>query len=90
MNLTRTPGLAFVERDDYAVVLNLPRLEEQQSPYVFEGPAFAIWELIDGTRTEPQIVAQVAEATGASAEVVARDTRAFLSQLRGLGLILSA
>lgn len=80
-------GLAQVRDGGVAYVLNLPRIQEQQSPYVFEGPAFAIWSLIDGTRTEAQIVEQLVEATGAEREVVARDTRSFLATLRGLGLI---
>jgi hypothetical protein len=85
--LTRTAGLAQVTTDTAAYVLNLPRIEEQQSPYVFEGSAFAIWQLIDGTRTHDQIVDELVEASGVEREIVARDTRAFLATLRGLGLI---
>jgi len=85
---TRASGLAEVTHPDVAYVLNLPRIEEQQSPYVFEGAAFEIWSRIDGTRTEAQIVEELVEATGAEREVVARDTRDFLATLRGLGLIL--
>ncbi len=87
MNPTQASGLAYVAHDDYVVVLNLPRIEEQQSPYVFEGAAFEIWSRIDGTRTEDQIVDELVEATGAEREVVARDTRDFLATLRGLGLV---
>jgi len=80
-------GLAHITHDTYVVVLNLPQIETQQSPYIFEGTAFQIWQLIDGTRTEAQIVDQLVETTGAEREVVARDTRDFLATLRGLGLI---
>ena len=83
--LSPASGIAQVTTDAAAYVLNLPRIEEQQSPYVFEGTAFQIWTLIDGTRTESQIVDQLVEATGAEREVVARDTRDFLATLRGLG-----
>jgi hypothetical protein len=68
-------------------VVNLWQLARQQSPYVFEGPAFEIWTRIDGTRTDVDIVAELVEATGAHPEVVARDTRAFIAQLLELGLI---
>ena len=80
-------GLGRIDEARVAYVLNLPRIEEQQSPYVFEGPAFEIWSRIDGTRTEEQIVDELVEATGVEREVVARDTRDFLATLRGLGLI---
>ncbi|MGC4175660.1 PqqD family protein [Demequina sp.] len=85
--LVRASGLAEVGEQGACYVLNLPRIEEQQSPYVFEGPAFEIWSRIDGTRTEEQIVDELVEATGAERQVVARDTSDFLATLRGLGLI---
>ena len=88
--LAKVEGLAVVLDEHAAYVLNLPRIEEQQSPYVFEGSAFAIWLLIDGTRTESQIVDQLVEASGVEREVVARDTRTFLATLRGLGLVENA
>lgn len=85
-----TRGIACVVHRDYAVVLNLPRIDEQQAPYMFEGTAFEIWSRIDGTRSEEQIVEELVEASGAAREVVARDTRDFLATLRGLGLIENA
>lgn len=90
MRLGRPAGLAEQIWAGRAVVLNLPRIEEQQTPYVFDGTAFEIWSRIDGTRTEPQIVDELVEASGAEREVVARDTRSFLATLRGLGLVEDA
>lgn len=89
MTLTsyRATAIATVETGDCAYVLNLPRIEEQQSPYVFEGTAFEIWTRIDGTRTEQQIVDELVGSTGADRGVVARDTHEFLEQLLELGLI---
>ena len=87
VKLTTASGLSYDTHDTYVVVLNLPRIEEQQSPYVFEGPAFEIWSRIDGSRTDEQIVDQLAEATGAERQVVARDTHEFLTHLLELGLI---
>jgi len=85
--LARITGLAEIVEDRTAYVLNLPRIEDQQSPYVFEGTAFEIWVRIDGTRTETQIVDELVEVTGVEREVVARDTRGFLATLRDLGLV---
>lgn len=84
---SRASALAEVVHDDRAVVLNLPRVTEQQSPYVFDGVAFEIWRRIDGTRSEEQIVAELAEAFGAPRERVAEDVAAFVAQLRELGLV---
>ncbi len=88
MVVSRHPDLAEVAHDDYTVVLNLARLKEQQSPYVFEGPSFEIWTRIDGTRSEEQIVDELVEAYGAEREQIARDVREFLAQLLELGLIV--
>ena len=85
--VSRLPGLGTIDDGTASYVLNLPRIEEQQSPYAFTGTAHEIWRRIDGTRTESQIVDQLVEASGAEREVVARDTRTFLATLRGLGLI---
>ncbi|WP_172657698.1 PqqD family protein [Demequina rhizosphaerae] len=85
--LTRAPGLAEVTAEDHATVLNLPLIEEQQVPYVFEGTAFDIWVRIDGTGTEAQIVAELAEAYEIAPEVIAPEVRAFVAQLAELGLV---
>lgn len=85
--LTRTPGLAEVLGEAHATVLNLPRLEEQQVPYVFEGTAFEIWTRIDGTLTEGEIVAELASAYAVAADEIAPQVREFLAHLSELGLI---
>ncbi|WP_159450141.1 PqqD family protein [Demequina sp. NBRC 110056] len=85
--LHRAQGLAHVDHDDYTVVLNLPRLQEQQSPYIFDGTSFAIWNLIDGTRTQEQIAAELADTYGAPRDQVAPDVDAFIAQLLDLGLV---
>ncbi|BDZ62018.1 hypothetical protein Lsed01_00656 [Demequina sediminis] len=74
--LTRHEGLAEVTSETRATVLNLPRLEEQQVPYIFEGTAFEIWTRIDGTRTESAIVDELAEAYEARAEEIAPEVHA--------------
>ena len=70
-----------------AVVLNLARLETQQSPYVFDGPSFEIWTRIDGTRSREDIAAELAALYAAPAEQVAADVDAFVDQLVALGLV---
>lgn len=89
MKLHRQRELAQVISHDpgYAIVLNLPRIVEQQVPYVFEGTAYEIWRRIDGTRTLDQIAAELAGQTGADPGIVAADTTAFVSQLLELGLV---
>ncbi|WP_201774777.1 PqqD family protein [Demequina salsinemoris] len=88
--MRRHPDLAEVAHEDYTVVLNLARLNEQQSPYVFEGPSFEIWTRIDGTRDEAQIVDELVEQFGAPREQIATDVRAFLEELLALGLVEDA
>ncbi|WP_062387859.1 PqqD family protein [Demequina iriomotensis] len=89
-SLRRTPGLAEVVHPDRAVVLNLPRLEEQQSPYLFEAVAYEIWSRIDGTLTEAQIAAELAAAHGQDRATVAAAVEGFVAQLRELGLVEAA
>lgn len=86
--VSRHPDLAEVTHPDSAVVLNLARLKDQPLPYVFEGHSFHIWSRIDGVRTEEQIVDELGEAFEAPAAQIAQDVRAFLVELRGMGLIV--
>ncbi|MFV0633669.1 PqqD family protein [Demequina sp.] len=85
--LHKTPGLAHVDHDTYTVVLNLPRLKEQQSPYIFEGTSFAIWNFIDGTRTQDQIIDELADEYQAPRDQVAADVESFVSDLHHHGLV---
>jgi hypothetical protein len=85
--LRQRQGLAAVRHDGCVVVLNLPSVRRQQSPYVFRGTAFDIWNLVDGSRTEQQIIAELIEATGAAPDTVGRETHEFIAQLLELGLI---
>lgn len=85
--LRRHAGLAEVTGDAHATVLNLPRLEEQQVPYLFEGTAFEIWSRIDGTLTQEQIVDQLVEAYGAPREEIAAGVSEFVARVLELGLV---
>lgn len=87
--LVREPSLQVLEAGGTVALLNVSRLAEQQSPYVFEGPSFEIWTRIDGTRTEEHIVDELVEAYGAPREQIAHDVHEFLSELLRLGLIVN-
>jgi hypothetical protein len=78
--------VASVESAQRIVVLDLDHPE--QSPYVFEGSAAQIWACVDGDRSEAEIVADLADAFEAPAEVVAVDVRQFVDRLGELGLIV--
>jgi hypothetical protein len=83
----RAPSTAYVESPERVVVVDLDHLD--LPPYVFEGSAAQIWACVDGERSEAQIVADLADAYDAAAEVVAPDVRAFVERLRRLGLVVA-
>ena len=83
----RATSTAYADGETRAVVLDLDHLD--LPPYVFEGSAAQIWACVDGDRTEAEIVADLAEAFEAPAEVVAADVRAFINRLRDLGLVIA-
>jgi hypothetical protein len=87
----RATSTAYVESPpgsaERVVALDLDHLD--RPPFVFEGSAAQVWACVDGERTESQIVTDLAEAFGASVEVVAADVRQFVDQLSDLGLIVT-
>lgn len=74
--------------DTYCVILNVPRIVDQQSPYVLEGSAFEIWQRIDGTRTQAQLRDELVSAFDLDAAAAARDVDAFVTSLADLGLVV--
>lgn len=83
----RATHAAYVESGERVVVLDLDHLDHP--PYVFEGSAAQVWSSVDGDRNEAEIVADLAEAFDAPADVVAHDVRTFIDQLRDLGLVVA-
>jgi hypothetical protein len=83
----RSTETAYVESPDRTVVLDLDHLD--RAPYVFEATAAQIWSHIDGVCSEREIVTALARVYDAPVEALARDVRAFLDQLEGLGLVLA-
>lgn len=58
-------------------------------PVVLEGTAAAIWELIDGVRTEAGILQELGEAYGVDEDELRSAVGSFLSDLEGQRLIES-
>ncbi|ABM07579.1 PqqD family protein [Paenarthrobacter aurescens] len=73
--------------EERLAILNL----ERGSPLVLLGSAAAIWELIDGTRTETDILKELTSVyLGANAHAMAEQIRNFLSELSAHGLAASS
>lgn len=66
-------------------MIHLERLADP--PVVLEGPAAAIWDLVDGRRSTGAMAAELAERSGAGLEQVGRDVVAFLDDLARRGFI---
>ncbi|WP_372727398.1 PqqD family protein [Nocardioides sp.] len=86
--LRRKDELAVVDSTDRVAILDLDDLT--CPPRVLEGTAAAIWQLVDGVRSERDICQELAEAYGAPFEVVADDVAAFLNQMVEAGLLVEA
>jgi coenzyme PQQ synthesis protein D (PqqD) len=83
----RSDEAAYVDSPDRTAVLDLD--QPDRSAYVFEGTAARIWGLVDGVRTEAEIMAALAELYDVPVETLGGDVRAFLVQLDGLGLVVA-
>lgn len=88
-SIRRSPGLAVVEHPDYAVILDLRRLDEPE-PIHLDGAALTIWRAIDGRRDRAEIVAAVASAYGVPSTDVEPDVTSFLDDLERRALAASA
>ena len=88
-SLALKEDLAWVEgAGGRVVVLDLERLSEP--PRVLADTAASIWRVVDGQRTEEQIVSVVAEAYGLEPAQIRDDVRAFLTELGELGLVVAS
>lgn len=84
MILGKDPG-KFVETeiDDEVVLMDLTSGDF----FSLAGTSLEVWRLIDGTRTEAQIVAALAAEYDEKPARVEADVRAFLTDLRSAGLL---
>lgn len=88
MTLSYTSGLAVISHATHTAVLNLPLLAQQQSPFVFEGTAHAIWNEIAHRPSREELITALSQAAaGVDREVVEADVNAFIDQLMQLGLV---
>lgn len=81
----RRDRVAQVESADRVALLDLDRPE--RPPLVLEGSAAVIWGLLDGSRDETGLCADVAARFAVEVDEVAGPTRDFLSRLHELGLV---
>ncbi len=89
--MRRAPRIAEVATDEVTYVLGLGSLAAQPNPLQLAGPAAAIWSLIDGERSESDIVevllAELEAAEGApTADELTAHVHAFVDQMVELGL----
>lgn len=80
--------VAVVDSGDRVVVLNL---SERASgvPRALEGTGGDIWRLIDGVRSDEELIRELSDSYRVSAATISADVRAFLSQLEQEGLVSS-
>lgn len=78
---SRADDLAVVESEGRAAILDLDHLD--RPPAVLEGPAAAVWSLVDGTRNVAEIVSTLASVYDAPSGVVEADVCGFLADLVG-------
>jgi hypothetical protein len=75
----------FVETeiDDEVVLMDL----ESADFFSLTGPAFDVWQLVDGTRDKAAIVSTLAAEYGETPEAIAPDVDAFLAEMVGAGFL---
>lgn len=72
--------------DDEVVLLDL----ESADFFSLSGTGLAIWELIDGARSQPDITAAVAADYGVETADIETEVSEFLEQLRAGGFVRNA
>lgn len=77
--------VAFVRSEERVVALDL--VHAPDAPQVLSPSASAVWDAIDGERSDEAIIAVIAEFYGVASEMIADDVRHFLTDLAAKGLI---
>ena len=67
-------------------VLNL----EQDVPVILAGTAASVWNALDGTRTETELIEDLARAYGTDASAIRGDVVGLIHELSSSGLITRA
>lgn len=84
----RTTHIAVVG-DDRSRVILLDLADVRGTPHALEGTAALIWSVIDGRRTLPQIVAEVAVLVDRTPAEVQPAIAAFVDELVGLHILVA-
>ena len=84
--LARKAGLAVVDGDERAVILDLDRPAE--APVVLTGSGRAVWDALEHPRTVAAVVAEIAACYGEAPGTVEPSVLGFLDELVGRGLLV--
>lgn len=77
--------VAFVSSDERVVAVDLERTPD--IPQILSASASAVWNAIDGERSDDAIVTEVAEAYGIAPAQIEGDVLQFLTEMADSGLI---
>lgn len=77
--------MAYVDREGRSALLDLDHLD--RPPVVLEGSAAEIWQRIDGTQEDSEIVGELVELYGEDESVIAPAVAAFLTDLAARDLV---
>ncbi|AOT02266.1 PqqD family protein [Arthrobacter sp. U41] len=79
------PDVAFVQSPDggRVAVLNL----EQEVPVILVGTAASVWNGLDGIRTEPELIEELARDYGTDASAIHGDVMGLIHDLSSSGTI---
>lgn len=80
--------VAVVDSGDRVVVLDLAETASGV-PRALEGSGGDIWRLIDGVRSDKELVGELSHSYNVGTEAISTDVIAFLEQLEHEGLISS-
>jgi len=86
--LRRTSHIAVVG-DDRSRVILLDLADVHGTPHALEGTAALIWSVIDGHRTLPQVVSEVAALVDRPPTEVSPAIAAFVDELIGLHILVA-
>ena len=63
---------------------------EQDVPVILVGTAASVWNALDGTRTETELIEELARAYGTDASAIREDVVGLIHELSSSGLITRA
>lgn len=85
--LQKAHGVAAVVSDDSQRIVLLSPNSDQ--PVILSGTSTALWAILDGVSTTPELIERVAESYSADPSEVSSDVEQFVESLIGQGLLVS-